>query len=414
MKRCSILLVTLLLLGIPTAQLAAAGARASGRAVEALTTYLASPTDKRSPLAEQEFATTPLTADDAKAVSALLWKDHQAIIRATRKAEMDARRIKVGDLEMPFYYKIFGDKPKQGRSLYFSLHGGGGTTQQVNDQQWNNQKGLYQPAEGVYLVPRAPTNTWNLWHQGHIDGMFDRLIENLVVFEGVNPNRVYLMGYSAGGDGVYQLGPRMADRWAAASMMAGHPNDSSPLSLRNTGFSIQVGGKDSAYNRNKVAAQWGEQLKQLKAEDPEGYPHMVKIYPNKGHWMDLEDRIAVPWMAKFTRNPVPPSIVWHQDDVAHSRFHWLSVAGESRKGRSQIRASYKDQQITLATSSVPEVTFRLNDSMMDLDKRITVTHNGNTLFTGTLPRSIQTIARTLAERGDPASLFSAEVTVTLP
>ena len=414
MKRYAVLLVTLFLFCAPATQQAAAGTRASGRAVEALAKYLASPTDKRSPLAEQEFSKTALTADDAQSAGAMLWKDHQAMIRATRKAEMDARRIKVGNLEMPFYYKIFGDKPKEGRSLYFSLHGGGGTTQQVNDQQWNNQKGLYRPAEGVYLVPRAPTNTWNLWHQGHIDGMFDRLIENLVVFEGVNPNRVYLMGYSAGGDGVYQLGPRMADRWAAASMMAGHPNDSSPLSLRNTGFSIQVGGRDAAYNRNKVAAQWGERLKQLKAEDPGGYPHMVKIYPNKGHWMDLEDRIAVPWMAKFTRNPVPASIVWHQDDVAHSRFHWLSVAGESRKGRSQIRASYKDQQITLAISSVPEVTFRLNDRMMDLDKQVTVIHDGKALFTGTVERSIQVIARTLAERGDPASLFSAEMTVTLP
>jgi len=414
MKRCSILLVSLLLLSAPAPQLAAAGARASGRAVEALTKYLAAPVDERSPLDEQEFSGTPLTAGDAKAAGELLWKDHHARILVTRKAEMDARRIKVGDLEMPFYYKIFGDKPKEGRSLYFSLHGGGGTTQQVNDQQWNNQKGLYKPAEGVYLVPRAPTNTWNLWHQGHIDGMFDRLIENMVVFEGVNPNRVYLMGYSAGGDGVYQLGPRMADRWAAASMMAGHPNDSSPLSLRNTGFSIQVGGQDAAYNRNKVAAQWGERLKQLKQEDPEGYPHMVKIYPNKGHWMDLEDRIAVPWMAKFTRNPIPSSIVWHQDDVAHSRFHWLAVAGDSRKGRSEIRASYKDQQITLTKSSVPVVTFRLNDTMMDLDKRVTVTHDGKTLFTGTIQRSIQTIARTLAERGDPAGLFSAEMTVTLP
>ena len=141
---------------------------------------------------------------------------------------------------------------------------------------------------------------------------------------------------------------------------------------------------------------------------------MVKIYPNKGHWMDLEDRIAVPWMAKFTRNPVPSSIVWHQDDVAHSRFHWLSVAGESRKGRSQIRASYKDQQITLAISSVPEVTFRINDSMMDLAKQVTVIHDGKALFTGPVERSIQAIARTLAERGDPASLFSAEITVTLP
>jgi hypothetical protein len=100
--------------------------------------------------------------------------------------------------------------------------------------------------------------------------------------------------------------------------------------------------------------------------------------------------------------------------VAHSRFHWLAVTGDSRKGRSEIRASYKNQQITLAKSSVPVVTFRLNDTMMDLDKRVTVTQDGKTLFTGTVQRSVKTIARTLAERGDPAGLFSAEVTVTLP
>ena len=80
-----------------------------------------------------------------------------------------------------------------------------------------------------YLVPRAPTNTWNLWHQSHIDHFFDRLIQGAVHLMGANPNRVYFMGYSAGGDGVYQLAPRMADRLAAASMMAGHPNDASPL-----------------------------------------------------------------------------------------------------------------------------------------------------------------------------------------
>ena len=35
-----------------------------------------------------------------------------------------------------------------------------------------------------------------------------------VIKENVNPNKVYLLGYSAGGDGVYQLAPRMANRWA--------------------------------------------------------------------------------------------------------------------------------------------------------------------------------------------------------
>ena len=43
----------------------------------------------------------------------------------------------------------------------------------------------------------------------------------MIAFYGVDSDRVYLMGYSAGGDGVYQVAPRMADRFAAAAMMAG-------------------------------------------------------------------------------------------------------------------------------------------------------------------------------------------------
>ena len=119
---------------------------------------------------------------------------------------------------MPFWYTTFGDAPFGERSLWISMHGGGGAPSEVNTSQWENQKKLYTLEEGVYLVPRAPTDTWNLWHQSHIDPMFEQLIENMIVFEGVDPNRVYITGYSAGGDGVYQLAPRMADRLAAAGM----------------------------------------------------------------------------------------------------------------------------------------------------------------------------------------------------
>lgn len=65
------------------------------------------------------------------------------------------------------------------------------------------------------------------------------LIENMVLFENVNPNRVYVIGYSAGGDGIYQIGPRMADRWAGAAMIAGHPNGAPADNLRNTAFTLQ-------------------------------------------------------------------------------------------------------------------------------------------------------------------------------
>ena len=41
--------------------------------------------------------------------------------------------------------------------------------------------------------------------------MYDRLIENMILFENVDPNRVYILGYSAGGDGVYQIAPRIVN-----------------------------------------------------------------------------------------------------------------------------------------------------------------------------------------------------------
>ena len=81
------------------------------------------------------------------------------------------------------------------------------------------------------------------------------------------------MGRAAGGDGIYQVAPRMADRFAAAAMSAGHPNEASPLGLRNIGFTIHMGENDYQYDRNKVAVQWGNQLAELRGKDPGGYRH---------------------------------------------------------------------------------------------------------------------------------------------
>ena len=58
------------------------------------------------------------------------------------------------------------------------MHGGGGAPAEVNDKQWQNQISLYQPAEGIYMAPRAPTDTWNLWHQDHIDVFFALFIQS--------------------------------------------------------------------------------------------------------------------------------------------------------------------------------------------------------------------------------------------
>lgn len=355
----------------------------------------------------------PLSKAEAAAERERQWKAHVALIQKERAAELKAGKLTDGKLEMPIFTKTFGEKPKTGRSLWISLHGGGGAPAKVNDGQWENQKKLYTVAEGVYVAPRAPTNTWNLWHEGHIDRLFDRLIENMVVLEGVDPNRVYVLGYSAGGDGVYQLAPRLADRWAAAAMMAGHPNDASPLNLRNVPFALQVGGKDAAFNRNTVAADWGEKLKQMRKDDPGGYELYLKIPADKGHWMDREDAAALPWMAKFTRNPIPERVVWRVTG-AHERSYWLAVPPGGAKGGAVVVAERKGQTIDIVSvEGFTKLLVRLDDRMADLDKPLKVTHKGEVLFEGMAKRTAATLAKTLAGRGDPHLVFSAEVEVTI-
>ncbi len=400
-----------LMVSTGAATAADASPQGSSAAVAALKKYLQQDRETRPAIEKETFASVPLTRTDANAAQGMLWEDHVAGIRKTRAKEMKELVIRDGNLAMPFFFQVYGDKPKDGRSLFISMHGGGGAPKEVNDSQWENQKHLYKPAEGVYVAPRAPTDNWNLWHEPHIDRMFARLIEDMIVLNDVNPNRVYIMGYSAGGDGVYQLAPRMADSLAAASMMAGHPNDASPLGLRNIGFAIHVGALDGAYNRNKVAADWGKKLDELHKADPNGYVHVAKLHKGKSHWMDREDAEAVPWMAKFTRNPIPGKVVWMQAGVTHSRFYWLAVDKDQQKAGASVTASYSGQQVMVQSQGVDRLRLRFNDSMLDLDKTVTVLSGTKKVFEGTLPRTIAALSATLAERGDPAAVFCAEVEV---
>ncbi|CAN5451855.1 hypothetical protein BH11PLA2_BH11PLA2_27510 [soil metagenome] len=404
------IVVYLLLLG--TALAAEPDAEKSAAAVTALKQSL----DKGwlTGLEETDFSTVPLTKADAALAREAIWKTHAEIIRKEREEEIKDRLLKDGKLEMPFFFKTFGKKPEGGRSLWISMHGGGGTTAKVNDQQYENQKKLYTVEEGLYLAPRAPTNTSSLWYEAHIDRLFNRLIEDLVVLEDVNPDRVYILGYSAGGDGVYQMAPRMADRWAAAAMMAGHPNGVSLLSLRNCPFALQVGGKDSAYNRNGVGKVYGEKLDALQKADPKGYEHFVKIHEGKGHWMNLEDRAALPWMAKFTRNPIPNKVVWKQTGITHDRFYWLAVPPNIASKNALITAEYQGQTVTiLQTEQVSNLIVRLDDRMMDLDKPVTVNVGNRVAYTGTPSRTIGTLLRTLVGQGDRHLQFAAQVEIDL-
>lgn len=334
--------------------------------------------------------------------------------KAIQKPHLDSiwneQKVRMKGLSMRFYYKVNGLKPSDGRSLYISMHGGGNAPASINDSQWRNQLALYDPKEGVYVAPRAPTNTWNLWHEDHMDDMLIEIIKAAIVNEEVNPDKVYIMGYSAGGDGVFQLAPRMADHWAAAAMMAGHPNDASPLGLRNLPFSIFMGGDDEAYNRNGQAKIWANMLDSLENTDKNGYRHNLNIYKGMGHWMERKDSVAVPWMAGYRRSAVPSKVVWVQDDRLHNQFYWLAVPIEEAKPALQTIASIVENTITLERNDNKTLYIYLNDQMLNLDKKVKLVLNGKIIFNQRVDRNFQCI-KSSAINLDRALIFSARISV---
>ena len=82
---------------------------------------------------------------------------YQDSVHAAYGGMWENRLFVLDDLRMPILYKVYGEKPADGRSLYISMHGGDNAPTELNNQQWRNQIMLYTPAEGVYATKSCST-----------------------------------------------------------------------------------------------------------------------------------------------------------------------------------------------------------------------------------------------------------------
>ena len=363
--------------------------------------------------------------------------------------------------EMKISSFVIGEKPNKGYPMYVCLHGGGGTHPSVNDGQWKHMQEYYRDSVsvGVYAAPRGITNTWNLHFVDRSYELYDKLITYMILCHDVDPNRVYLLGYSAGGDGVYHIAPKMADRWAGANMSAGHPNGVSLVNLYHVPFVIQVGERDSAYNRNKVGAEYGLKLKELKSTHPDGYVNECWLHQGQPHNVsdndsqqrenlvisDLESWLkggenpsctkrntnAITWLSQHQRNPTPSHLIWDTGTRAKRRqlhafkevvapsdlFYWLDISGDTNTGtrakRIEAAVSHDDNTIYIKSESERGSWIRLLlcDGLVDT-KRAVVIKIGGDRFTMKLRPSLATMTRTLLERGDPNFMFESEVVLS--
>jgi len=355
-----------------------------------------------------------ISRKDVARITAIVWGVISKSDAAPAEKELAAKQIIIGDKTLKWMERSFGDAPAGQHSLWITMHGGGQGTEEENERNWKGYYGRYEfPPGSINVAPRAPANTWDMWHVKWVDDLFDRLIADMVLARGVDPNRVYLIGYSAGGDGVYQLAPRMADRFAAATMCAGHPNQVTPEGLRNLPFFLYMGGEDAAYNRNKVVREFSAKMDDLQKTDPEGYAHRLTVYPGLAHNMQGREAEAIPRMAELRRVRWPKRVVWMEnDDFVHPRFYWLERASEATRAGEVYAAHVDGQDITIEKPGSGKLALRLSDDLLDLDRPIRVTAAGQVIFEGLVKRSLAVITQSLQERKDPGTVASALLPVT--
>jgi hypothetical protein len=353
-----------------------------------------------------------LLLENEPAVREAVWRAYRdAPVHGAMKEDFEANRVRYQKYVSPYKVKKVGKRPEGGWPLFIAMHGGGNTPKAVNDSQWEHMQRYYRDQPSVtgyqYLALRAPNDTWNGFYDEYVPPLIINLIRQSLLFGDVNPDKVYLMGYSHGGYGAFYIGPKIPDRFAAVHSSAAAPTDGaiSPVTLRNTRFTYMVGEKDNAYGRRERCEKFNEVMQKIKEQNKGDYPVELELKAGFGHG-GLPDRDKIKEMYAFTRNPVPRHLTWELTDAVLTHFYWLAVP-QPGKGQ-RLDAVVSDNAVRVTTRGVKQFELALDGRLISWDKPLRVTIDGKEQTLTARP-SFRTLCQTLAERGDPQLAFSWRV-----
>jgi hypothetical protein len=345
------------------------------------------------------------------------WKAYRAAaIHEAMKKDFDGDRVKYKEHESPYVVRKVGKRPDGGWPLFIAMHGGGGAPKRVNDQQWKVMQRYYRDQDGVtgylYLALRAPNDTWNGFYADYVPPLITNLIRQFSLFGDIDPDRVYLMGYSHGGYGAFFIGPKVPDRFAAVHASAAAPTDGtiSARTLRNTRFTFMIGEKDTAYGRADRCKKFGAEVEKLQKENKGDFPVKMEWKEGHGHG-GLPDRDKVKEMYAYRRSAVPRHLSWDLTDGVIDRFFWLGVAKPGPK--RGIDAKIDGNAVTVTTRGVEQAQLYLDGRLVRFDRPLSLTVDGKAQA-ATIHPSLATLCRSLMERGDPELAFTCRVELAVP
>lgn len=349
---------------------------------------------------------------DEAAVRRVAWDAYRnAPIHDVLKKNFDGNQVCFEKHVSPYVVRTVGVRPAKGWALFIAMHGGGGAPKEVNDSQWRVMQHYYRdhPEAGgyLYLALRAPDDSWNGFYTDYAYPLVANLIRQFLLFGDVDPNKVFIMGYSHGGYGAFAIGPKMPDRFAAIHASAAAPTDSetTPKTLRSTVFTYMIGEQDTMYGRIDRCHKFDDAIQALRGNRADIYPVHMEFIAGNGH-TGLPDRDKIQQMYPTARNPFPRELTWLMTDSVLQDFFWLHVPAPS-KGQ-EIDAVCRQNHLDVTTTKPTSATVLLDARLIDFSKPVALDLNGARSEHKLRP-SLRILCETLQRRGDPELAFTAQL-----
>lgn len=161
----------------------------------------------------------------------------------------------------------------------------------------------------------------------------------------IDPNRVYLVGSSAGGSGAMHLASCFPDEFAAVLPLVAAGNNYPLRNFTNLPVAFHHGVRDwtSAICNARVQAQRMQKL---------GCPTILEEYPS-GHSIPGSHEPLMRWLFKQRRNPAPNTIRHDCETPSLGRSYWLTIREfDDPHQRASVEAKIEGMTATIHPKNV--------------------------------------------------------------
>jgi poly(3-hydroxybutyrate) depolymerase len=294
-----------------------------------------------------------------------------------------------------------------------------------------------------YLVVYPHAGRW--WWRRDATDMVDALIDEVERTYNVDPDRVYLTGFSNGGTGAFWYANLWPHRFSAVATLMGagmflppaSPEDvPAAANLSNLPVLLLHGDADSTVNP-QATERTAELLR------PGRHAALEKhLFHGVGHEILVgraDGGLTLGFFARQDRHPFPQEVSFETRSLASPRRYWVEIVrkadaapnvavhaagGDAGALAGAFLSSLSPASVTgriesgntirLQTRNVSRLRLLLRPELLDGSGPVRVFVNGRKVYDAPLPHNCALYRQSLAEHPDPYLAYTAAITIDVP